>query len=100
MVTDLSMLTFNIKEPLCVKALHAINIAAETHASPSVLQNHKVTSLQDCPLVMTPVEAARILGIGRNSIYALLRCGALRSIRVGKLIKIPKAALEEYLQRY
>ena len=63
-------------------------------------QKCRVTSLQDCPLVLAPVEAARILGIGRNSIYALLRCGALRSIRVGKLIKIPRAALDEYLQSY
>ena len=57
-------------------------------------------SLQDHPLVMTPAEAAEALGIGKNSIYALLRLGALRSIRVGKLIKIPRAALEEYLQGY
>lgn len=97
MVTDLSKLTFTLKKPLEVNVPHSI---AEAHASPSVLQNHKVTSLQDCPLVMTPIEAAHILGIGRNSIYNLLRSGQLKSIRVGKLIKITRAALEEYLQCY
>lgn len=62
--------------------------------SPSVGQ------FQDLLLVLTPVEVAHLLGIGRNSVYALLRSGALRSIRVGKLYKIPRAALEEYLQGY
>ena len=62
--------------------------------------HHPITSFQDLPLVMTPAEAAQALGIGRNSIYALLRSGELRSIRVGKLIKIPRTALEEYLQGY
>lgn len=57
-------------------------------------------SLQDYPLVMTPAEAAQALGIGKNSIYALLRSGALKSLRVGRLIKITRSALEEYLQSY
>ena len=57
-------------------------------------------SLQDYPLVMTPAEAAQALGIGKNSIYALLRSGALKSLRVGRLIKITRSALEEYLQNY
>ena len=57
-------------------------------------------SLQDYPLVMTPAEAAQALGIGKNSIYALLRSGALKSLRVGRLIKITRSALEEYLQGY
>ena len=67
---------------------------ASHNDSPAVPQFH------DLPLVLTPVEVARLLGIGRNSIYALLRSGSLRSIRVGKLFKIPRAALEEYLQGY
>ena len=65
---------------------------------PQLVQHEK--SLQDYPLVLTPTEAAQALGIGKNSIYALLRSGALGSIRVGKLIKIPRAAIEEYLQQY
>lgn len=63
-------------------------------------QPTQATSLLDLPLVMTPVEAAQALGIGRNSIYSLLRSGDLKSIRVGRLIKITRSALEEYLQGY
>lgn len=75
-----------------------ITITQSTTASHS--DSPAVPQFHDLPLVLTPVEVARLLGIGRNSIYALLRSGSLRSIRVGKLFKIPRAALEEYLQGY
>ena len=74
------------------------NSTSEMPSFASVPKDRKVTSLQDCPIVMTPIEAARILGCGRNSIYNLLKSGQLKSVRVGKLIKITKSAIEEYLQ--
>ena len=49
------------------------------------------------PLVMTVPEMAEILQIGRNAAYELVKSGAIRSIRIGKTIRIPKAALEEFL---
>ena len=39
-----------------------------------------------------------ILGIGRNTVYALVRSGRLRSIRVGRQVRIPKNALIEFLE--
>lgn len=47
----------------------------------------------------TPAEAAKILGIGTNNIYNLLRSRQLKSIRIGRLIKVPRTALEEFLQQ-
>jgi len=38
-----------------------------------------------------------ILGIGRNTAYELIRCGKIRSIRIGKQLRIPKQALIDYL---
>ena len=38
-----------------------------------------------------------ILGIGRNTAYELVRSGKLRSIRVGRQVRIPKNALIEFL---
>ena len=35
--------------------------------------------------------------MGRNTAYDLVRCGKLRSIKVGKQIRIPKQALLDYL---
>ena len=38
-----------------------------------------------------------ILDIGRNTAYELIRCGKIRSIRIGKQLRIPKQALIDYL---
>lgn len=44
-----------------------------------------------------PKEASALLGIGERSVYALIRSGQLRSIRVGRKILIPLSAIEEFL---
>ena len=47
--------------------------------------------------VVTVGELAKMLKIGRNTAYELVRCGAIKSVRVGKSIRIPKPAVVEYL---
>lgn len=42
-------------------------------------------------------EAARALGLGRTTIYALIGEGLLRSIKVGNRRLIPASALESFL---
>ncbi len=42
-------------------------------------------------------EAARLLGIGRNQCYEALKRGDLPSIRLGKRLLIPRAALDRLL---
>lgn len=42
-------------------------------------------------------EIAKQLGVSRNTAYALVRSGTLRSIRVGRQIRVPRSALENYL---
>lgn len=49
------------------------------------------------PLVLTVPEMAEILHIGRNAAYDLVKSGAIRSLRIGRNIRIPQAALLEYL---
>ena len=56
-------------------------------------------SFDDLPLTLTVEEAGQILRVGRNTAYDLIRCGKLRSIKVGKQIRIPKQALQDYLSR-
>ena len=38
-----------------------------------------------------------ILDIGRNTAYELVRCGKIRSIRIGRQLRIPKDAIQDYL---
>ena len=42
-------------------------------------------------------EAAKVLGIGRNSAYEAARNGQLPVIKIGKLLRIPVVALERML---
>ena len=59
-----------------------------------------IVSTQELPLLLSVADVVNVLKIGRNTAYTLLRSGQLKSIRVGRLIKIPRSALEEYLQNY
>ncbi len=52
----------------------------------------------DIRLCVTVPEAAKMLGISRNFAYQLVREGKLPSIRFGKRILIPIAALEKMLE--
>lgn len=54
--------------------------------------------LKALPLVLTAEEVAQVLGLSLHLVYALLRSGQLRSLRMGKLFRIPRCALTEYLQ--
>lgn len=51
------------------------------------------------PLLLSVRDAARELGIGRDSAYGLVREGRLRSISVGRRILIPRAELERFVER-
>ena len=55
-------------------------------------------SFQDLPLVLTIDDLMQVLSIGRNTAYGLIRSGQIRSIRVGKQIRIPRDAVEDFLK--
>ena len=40
-----------------------------------------------------------ILGIGRNTAYELVRSGQIKSLRIGRKIRIPKAEVLAFLNR-
>ena len=48
-------------------------------------------------LLLSPEEAAHALGIGRSKVYELLRAGAIASVRIGTLRRIPVDALQRYI---
>ncbi|MDY5509898.1 helix-turn-helix domain-containing protein [Dysosmobacter sp.] len=57
----------------------------------------KYRSYDELPLTLRVEDLMPILDIGRNTAYELIRCGKIRSIRIGKQLRIPKDALVEYL---
>ena len=48
--------------------------------------------------VVTVPEVAKMLRIGRNSAYDLVKTGKLKSVRVGNQIRIPKSSVIEFLK--
>jgi len=46
-----------------------------------------------------PEEAAEALGLGRATVYELMRAGDLESVTIGRARRVPAAAIEAYVQR-
>ena len=59
----------------------------------------KFRSLDDLPLILRVEDLMPVLDIGRNTAYELIRCGQIRSIKVGRQIRVPKEAVAEFLSR-
>ena len=58
-----------------------------------------ITSFENLPLVLHVKELAEVLSISQNTAYALVRSGRIRSIRTGRIYRIPKDALIDYLNQ-
>lgn len=56
------------------------------------------TSFDDLPLIMTVEELAPILGVGKGTVYELVRCGRIKSLRIGTQIRILKQELIQFLE--
>lgn len=52
----------------------------------------------DLPMVLTPSQVSDYLQISKNKLYELLHSGELKSVCIGRLYRIPKEALFEYLE--
>ncbi len=61
------------------------------------LMENRCRSLEELPMALTVEDVMRVLCIGRNTAYELIRSGRIRSVRAGRKIRIPKEAIEEFL---
>ena len=48
-------------------------------------------------LLLRPMEAAEVVGVGRSKIYALLASGEIPSIRIGGSVRVPIAELRSWI---
>lgn len=53
--------------------------------------------LNDYGDVLTVKDVQKILGIGRNAVYTMLKNGTLKSKRIGIKYIIPKKSVQTYL---
>jgi excisionase family DNA binding protein len=52
---------------------------------------------EDQPRTYTVEEAGKLLGVGRGLAYEAARSGEIPTIRIGKRLLVPKAALDRIL---
>ena len=57
----------------------------------------KYRSLDDLPLALRVEDLMPVLAIGRNTAYELVRSGQIKSIRIGRQLRIPRDAVVEFL---
>jgi excisionase family DNA binding protein len=48
-------------------------------------------------VLLRPEEVAKALGVGRTTVFELIRVGELRSVKIGKSRRVPTAAVAEYV---
>ncbi len=51
------------------------------------------------PDVLSVKQLCEILDIGKNTAYRLLQSGEIKSIKIGKVYKIPKKSLKDYIAK-
>lgn len=53
--------------------------------------------LKDYPDVLTVPQVAEILGVCEKTVYRLIHDKALGSCHIGRIIKVPKVCVSDYL---
>lgn len=51
------------------------------------------------PVLLSVPEAARLLGIGRTTVYELIAGGQLEVVHIGRSIRVPTAAIDAFVDR-
>ena len=62
------------------------------------IPHRELMMIQQYGDVITVLELAKILRIGRNSAYDLVNSGLVKSVRVGNQIRIPTLSVIEFLK--
>ena len=58
----------------------------------TTIEEHTITKL-----LLTPEEAAQVLGIGRTKVYELLLSNTLESVKIGASRRIPTDSLAAFV---
>jgi excisionase family DNA binding protein len=50
-------------------------------------------------MLLKPTEAAEVIGLGRSKTYELISKGQIPSVRIGKSVRVPVAALRNWVEQ-
>ena len=55
--------------------------------------------MESKPILVSVVEVARMLSIGRTAAWELVRKQRIKSVKIGRTRRVPVSAVQEYVQR-
>lgn len=58
----------------------------------------QVTEVAQVPLLVSPVQAARLLSISRSKLYALMASGGLPFVLIGSSRRLPVEGLRQFVR--
>jgi excisionase family DNA binding protein len=61
-------------------------------------QRMNTDPVMPAPMVLTVKQTSKVLGLGLNQTYEAIRCGVIPSMRIGRRIIVPIAALDKKLE--
>jgi excisionase family DNA binding protein len=50
------------------------------------------------PMLVTVDQVAKMLSIGRTAAWELIRKNQIKSVKIGRTRRVPRAAVQEYVQ--
>ena len=53
--------------------------------------------MAELPILFSPVQAAKILGISRSQVYVLMTRGELSSLKIGRSRKIAQQQMTQFI---
>jgi excisionase family DNA binding protein len=56
------------------------------------------TSYDQLPLFLTVEQLAEVIGVGRNTAYAMVRSGQVHSFKAGNQFRIPKEVIKNLIK--
>lgn len=57
----------------------------------------ELPTVEESPLLLRAEEAARLLGYGRSTVFAMLQSGELPAVRYGRTVRVPRRAIERWI---
>ena len=55
--------------------------------------------MESKPILMSVVEVAQMLSIGRTAAWELVRNQKIKSVKIGRTRRVPIAAIQDYIER-
>jgi excisionase family DNA binding protein len=82
-----------------VVAREGVECAMRRHERNNERDERRTSRTRGWVLLLTMVEAARALSIGRTTMYELVGAGVIEVVRIGRSVRVPVDALQAFVDQ-